>query len=481
MTPDRKRNSVPRNRRELLASFPGLGAAGPLQHRQLDECLDALNLFDDFASGIAEDALVLDRFDQDSGNSALNNVLSAACRCRLFSLAMPRSLGGSGFSMLALSVGLEHLSQTCVGVANLVAAHGLALALVGATGNLRVLRALADRIIVGEREGRAFLLATAATEAAAGSDIENFEALGKANFESHADPVGDGHALYGRKLFVSNGSLASAHVVVMPTRRDAPRDTLAAFLVYAGTPGLSVVRTECKLGQRACPAAELLFENCRVPRDQRLNEGSIAGNTLDLVLGSSRTTLGAFGAGVAWGVWSRSRALCEGLFGGGGRTQPLHPSAQAILARMWSNAYWARSTYVTGAQLQRHLGLVSLMESETLRALDRFVPTRFTHGAWADRLLSWQGIDREAKRILASLPSADVALASVVGSAAKIQTSELALANCALAMDLLGIQATREDSGIPKYWRDARLLAIYEGTNEICALDVARIASARSE
>jgi alkylation response protein AidB-like acyl-CoA dehydrogenase len=141
---------------------------------------------------------------------------------------------------------------------------------------------------------------------------------------------------------------------------------------------------------------------------------------------------------------------------------------------MWSNATLARSAYLGAAQLQRRLGLVSLMESEPLRALDRLIPSSLTHGTLANKLLGWRGIDREARRILAHLDVGDINLAAAHGSATKICTSEFALANCALALSLLGAEATREDSGIPKYWRDARLLAIYEGTNEICALDVAR-------
>jgi len=109
-----------------------------------------------------------------------------------------------------------------------------------------------------------------------------------------------------------------------------------------------------------------------------------------------------------------------------------------------------------------------------MRALDRLVPSRVTQGVLADKLLSWSGLDRGARRNLAHLNGKGVALASAYGSAAKICTSEFALENCELATELLGIEATLESTGLPKYWRDARLLKIYEGTNEICSLDVAQ-------
>jgi acyl-CoA dehydrogenase len=464
----------PRSRKELLDEYPLLFATGSAPHRVADECLDLLGLFHRFGRDIAHFAEQLDTSASHPLDDALAQVVAAACRHRLFSLAIPKSLGGSGCSMLALSIGLEHLAQICVGVANVVAAHGLALALVGAAGKVRLLRLLADRIVEGERTGKAFLLATAATEPSAGSDLEDFEAMGQARMESHADRIGSEFALYGRKIYVSNGNIASAYVVVMPTDRGRPRDTLSAFLVFAGTPRLTVVRIEEKLGQRACPAAELEFDGCRVAEEYRLNEGSIAGRTLDLVLGSSRATVGAFGAGIARGVLATSAHIARRLLSHDSRPLVEHPRAQAILAEMWSNATLARSAYLGSAHVQRRLGLVSLMESEPLRALDRVVPSRLTHGAWANKLLGWEGIDREARRILAHLDVADVALASAHGAVTKLQTSEFAMANCGLAQELLGTEATREDSGIPKYWRDARLLGIYEGTNEICALDIAQ-------
>jgi acyl-CoA dehydrogenase len=464
--------TIVRSRRDLLAQYPALGAAGLGPHRLQDECIETIALFEDFAQSVARSATLLDRQSEPEASEALAEILDLACRRRIFSLVIPKSLGGSGYSMLALSLGLEQLSRVCVGIANVVAAHGLALALVGASGSLCHLRTLADRIVSGEQARRAFLLATAATEPSAGSDLEDFDALGRGCVESHADPTDDGYCLFGRKIYVSNGSLASAHVVVMPTDRARARDTLSAFLVFAGTPGLSIVRTEKKLGQRACPAAELLFDGCHLPREQRLNDRTIAGRTLDLVLGSSRATVGAFGAGIAAGVFETSWRLLRQLKGADYRALLEHPRARALLARQWNNTQLARNAYLSAAIVQHRSGLVSLMEAEPLRALDRLVPSRLTHAAWVNKLLAWGGIDREARRVLADMDAADVALASAFGAASKLSTSELALANCAIADELLGPRATREDSGLPKYLRDARLLSIYEGTSEICALDV---------
>jgi len=352
-----------RNRPELLDEFPMLIGAGNPQPRVLGECLDVLSTLHRFGTEVAPFVEPLDTTSAKSWDEALEKVLELACRHRVFSLAIPKSLGGSGCSILALSIGLEHLSRLCAGIANLIAAHGLALAVVGATGQLRVLRTLAQLIVEGERTGKAFLLATAATEPSAGSDLENFEALGRGQLQSHADRIDGDFALFGRKIYVSNGHIASAFIVLMPTSRTHARETLSAFLVYAGARGLSVTRVEEKLGQRACPAAELEFDNCRVSEQCRLNDTSVAGRTLDLVLGASRATVGAFGAGIARGVFETSRQLAGQMRSADGLTLAEHPRGQVILARMWNHATLARHAYVGAVQVQRRLGLVSLMES----------------------------------------------------------------------------------------------------------------------
>jgi alkylation response protein AidB-like acyl-CoA dehydrogenase len=112
------------------------------------------------------------------------------------------------------------------------------------------------------------------------------------------------------------------------------------------------------------------------------------------------------------------------------------------------------------------------MEVAALRQLDRVVPPGL--GAWVSSrgLLDSAFLEREARRWLDLLSPRSVAAASAHASAAKVTCSRLALENCELASELLGPWSTQESSGLPKRWRDARLLAIYEGTNEINALDV---------
>jgi acyl-CoA dehydrogenase len=453
-------------------AYPLVAGLRRANARQAHECEQTLKVFDSFANNVAAANFVtLDRSGFIDPAQSLEAVLVEACRYGIFTLALPRSLGGQGASLLALNMGLERLARCCLGIANLLSVHGLALGVLGATGALTQLQRLATQIVEGERRGTPFLLSTAATEPSAGTDMEDVDLLARAQLHSQAVRVSGGWKLSGRKVFVSNGSLASAHVVLMPTDMANPVQTLSAFLVEACRPGLRVVRVERKLGQRACPASELCFDDCFVPDSHKLNQRTVAGKSLDLVLGASRTTVAAFGSGVAWGVLDD----CLKFY----RTGPSvlrrtleSRGADALLSQMWQNARLARANYIEAVIANAVFGLISLMQVAPLRQLDRVVPPSL--GAWATTRGWFESprLDREARRWIDHISVDEVAVSCAHASAAKIAGSRLALQNCQVAFELLGPEATRESAGIAKRWRDARLLAIYEGTNELNAIDV---------
>lgn len=461
----------------LLQEFPTLFASGAQATAVLRELGPVLDRFIGFRGAVDAWVEPLDEATGANHAKLLSQVLEVAAEHRIFSAALPRSVGGSGASMLGLSVGLEHVAQRCAGIANLVATHGLALAVVGAAGNMSALKKLAQRIVQGEEQRRPFLLSTAATEPSAGSDLEDYDNLAQVKLESLAQEVPGGYRLDGRKIYVSNGSIASAHIVVMPTRRTAPRDHLHAFLVPAGTPGLTVVRTEHKLGQRASPAAELRFDGCFVPQEDKLSATSLAGRSLDLVLGSSRAIVGAFGAGIARGVYERCRTLAARPFASHG--SPLPPTARdTILARMWVNAQLARSAYLEALAVGARSGLISFLSHAAFRLMDRLIPAGLTQSSMVSRLMTLPQIDAQAQKLMSRVPTLDVFQASRHGAMSKVVGGDMALENCRLSYELLGPNASRASTGLPKFYRDARLLPIYEGTTDICLLDIAKKSAA---
>ncbi len=457
----------------LASAYPILGALGRSRPELTANCLRSLTAFGAFREhSVVPAALALDQSLALDPKASLEPILTDACRHHLWSLPIPRSLGGGGIDLLALAVGLEHLAAACAAIANLVATHGLALALVTTTGDVSQLWQLARRIVKGERDQRPYLLATAATEAAVGSDLESLCTLAQSRFEGHAQRTRRGWRLFARKLFVSNGSLASAYVVLVPTDRRDPARTLSAFLVDRDTPGVSIPRVEHKLGQRACPAAEVLFDGCELPETAQLNAGASLQRPLELVLAASRSIIGAFGSGIAHGVALQARRDVERVRAGSSSLLTA-PAARAVLARLWQNARLARASYLQAILANNRFGLLSLTQNPWLARLDGLLPESLVNRGASHAVLGLNALTDWLRHRLSGWDQQALHRSSAEGSAAKLDCGKLALQNCELAMDLLGSLALREDSGYPKRLRDARLLSIYEGTDEIVTLDVA--------
>jgi len=115
--------------------------------------------------------------------------------------------------------------------------------------------------------------------------------------------VPGGFRLSGTKRFISNGSVARWITILMATDPRRPAETWTCFLVDARSEGFAVSRVEHKMGQRACPAAELAFDEVFVP-DERIvgREGDGAAATM-IVLACSRGPVGAIATGIARGAY----------------------------------------------------------------------------------------------------------------------------------------------------------------------------------
>ncbi len=447
----------------LEFGHPLLLVRGDETHSRCSEERSALLLGQRFAEAIRPLVLPLDRRLEVEPGAALDEVLALATRFEVLSLALPKSLGGRGFGMLSLCLFLEQVSAECLGIANLLATHGLALAVIAATGSLEQLNRVAQTIIGEQRRGRAYLLCTAATEALAGSDLEDVRTLGDARFVSDARHDGSGFVLNGHKVFVSNGSLAREAVVILPLDKNNPVLTLSAFLVNTNTPGFSVERVESKLGQRACPAAELRFTNMAVPQTARLGRRSLAGRRLDLVLGASRAVVAWFGAGAALGLFRAARDATQSVCDQG--------PVRLRLGRMWQNVLLARTIATEAVLVNARHGLLSFLEHPLARRLDRMVPSPLVRFSTGQHLVPWRAIDEEAERRIDEMSGGSIDLSSAYGAQAKTSTSRLATQNYELLLELLGGEGLREDLGYAKRKRDIRLLSLYEGTDEICEND----------
>jgi butyryl-CoA dehydrogenase len=252
----------------------------------------------------------------------------------------------------------------------------------------------------------------ALTEPEAGSDASNQSTL--------AVRDGDDYVLDGRKIFVTNGRESSAALVFAQTDRAAGHRGISAFLIEKGTPGFTVVKTEDKLGIRASDTAEFLFDRCRVPLAHRLGE---VGQGFRIALGTldgGRIGISAQAVGIAVAAY------------------------EAALA-------YARERKSFGVPIGEHQ-MVQWMLADMATSIE------------AARLLTL----RAAWRKDSGAPFGPEA------AMAKLFASETAMRVTTDAIQVHGGYGFIKEYQVERYFRDAKITQIYEGTSQIQKLVIAR-------
>ena len=252
----------------------------------------------------------------------------------------------------------------------------------------------------------------ALTEPQAGSDATNQHTL--------AVRDGDHYVLNGRKLFVTTGREASFALVFCQTDRTKGARGISAFVVEKGTPGFTVSKTEDKLGIRASDTAELVFDDCRVPAANRLGEEGLGFKIAMTAIDGGRIGIAAQALGIAAGAYERALAYARERKSFG---VPIghHQMVQWMLADM--------ATGIEGARLL------------TLRA--------------------------------AALKDAGKPYRAAAAMA-KLFASETAMRVTTDAIQVHGGYGYIRESEVERYFRDAKITQIYEGTSQIQKLVIAR-------
>jgi alkylation response protein AidB-like acyl-CoA dehydrogenase len=354
-------------------------------------------------------------------------VLEKAARVGLLSYGLPEEYGGGGVTdgLVGITNFLvtEELAWGCAAIATEIGSSSYAAGPILAFGTEEQKRRYLPRFCDPESVR---LGALCLTEPQAGSDI--------AAIATTARRAGEAWVLDGRKQFITNGGIADVHVVFA---RVPGEGGTAAFIVEGGTPGLSMGRKERKLGMRASHTAEVVLEDCRVPLENRLETrlgarmpaaagaqsgGSLSGAAVALtLLQYSRMTFAAAALGLARAAfeYARDYALERTTFG-----VPIarHQLIAAKLAQM-------------------------AMEIEAARAL-----------LWRAGWLAVSGRPLELAE----------------GSMAKCMAADVAVRCSEEAVQILGGHGYVRDHPVEKWYRDAKLYQIWEGTNEIQRLVIAR-------
>jgi butyryl-CoA dehydrogenase len=252
----------------------------------------------------------------------------------------------------------------------------------------------------------------ALTEEGAGSDATAIQTT--------ATRKDDGYVLNGSKIFITNGKEADIAVVFATVDRSLRHRGITAFIVEKGTPGFSVGKIEHKLGIRGSSTTELVFEDCFVPLENRLGaEGEgfkIAMSAID----SSRISVAAQALGIAQGAYDKAIAYAmeRKQFG---KAIGSHQAIQWMLVDMATRIEAVRLMVYRAAYLES-AGLPFMKES----------------------------------------------------SMAKLMAPEMASFVCDRAIQIHGGCGYVKDYPVERYYRDARICSIYEGTDEMQRMTIAR-------
>lgn len=435
-------------------------------------------------------ALELDMKKHEDPDYLPWDFVEEANRWGFYTMFIPRLFGGRGLNMPALSYVLEEIGSACTGMSNLVGVHYLGVATLCAPFNLRVMNRVMREVAEGERTGKPCLISLAITEPEAGTDVEELELVSRAKVICHAKKVPGGYRLNGTKIFISSGHLSTWHMVIAYEDLDRPEETMVLLAVRNGSEGFSFGRQERKMGQKGCPASELIFEDCFVPDECVCIDASqcagfkrtmkkTSAQLLDYVLAASRAGVAGFGTGVARGAYEEAlKYAVETRLDG----RPLidHEWAQSMLAEMYANVALSRLSYIESNYATGLHGLFKVLQWKPLFYLQKYMPG-FIVDRYVAPLIETDFATRLFRKMYFDLQKdSEAQVTSAWGSLAKFSGTDAGVKNCQMALEMMGEAGLRHDGRAEKHLRDSKLLQIYEGTNQLNRLNLFKNLIARS-
>lgn len=437
---------------------------------------------------LAPRVLEVDRLHAEDQDYLAWDLLRLAGQHGRISAMVPKFMGGSGGMVGGAMMPItEEISSVDTAFSGLMGGHGLGMVALMMTFNMKVVQRVTQKIVAHEKDDKPYLIDCAITEPTAGTDVEEVELYPKARLMCEAKHVPGGAVLNGRKVFISTGHMAADHVILMPFDNKDAVNTYGCFLVPSDADGFSLGRKERKMGQRAGPASELIFEDCFVPRENIVMDASdfteekYQGQFKTLiegVLGVTRIAVGAMSTGNARGSFERALALAK-TTKHKGRTLIHQQWAQAILTNMFMNVMMARSVYLEAnfAMMVNMAGggmsgsMPAFMNTELMRKI--FMSNGF------QKIFTSDWLRRRMLGGALSMPEEKSSRIQFMASMAKVVGSDMAMENAHLAVEMVSKSGLRHDMGAEKIFRDAKLLQIFEGTNQLNRLNMFKHAMAR--
>ena len=355
----------------------------------------------DLARRIAREKILPVRVELDEKEEFPWEIMKDLAAADLFSIFVPEAYGGFDAGILDLCVAIEELSKICAGVAVTYASSALGAFPIILMGSEEQKQKYLPEIASGKH-----LAAFGLTEAGAGSDA--------AGIQTTARLDGDHYVLNGTKQWITNGGEAEIYSVIAMTNKAKGMRGASAFIVEKGTPGFSFGKKEIKMGIRTSATRELVFEDCRVPKENLLSKEGMGFITAMKTLDKSRPGIGAQALGIAQGAYEE--------------------------AAKYSRERVQFGKPIASFQAIQHMLANMATKIEAARALVYSV-ARF--------------VDSNPKDI------------SVESAMSKLFPSDVAMEVTVDAVQILGGYGYMRDYPVEKYMRDAKITQIYEGTSQI--------------
>lgn len=321
---------------------------------------------------------------------------------------IPQKYGGSGLDFLSYIIAIENISNACASTGTIVMAHNsLVCSPINEFGNEEQKSKYLSELATGKNLG-----CFALSEPESGSDA--------ASINTVAEKKGKYYIINGTKSWITNGAEADVAIVFTTTDKSKKSRGITAFIVDLNTPGISVGKSEKKLGIKATSTTQFIFENVKLSECSLLGkEGEgfiIAMKTLD----AGRIAVASQAVGIA----------------------------QAALD---ASVVYSRERKTFGSPIFDHQGI-------------QFMIADMSTKVEAARLLTWQAANLKDHGIPYTKQSA----------MAKLYAAETAMWVTTKAIQIHGGNGYTTDYPVERYFRDAKITEIYEGTSEIQRIVIAK-------
>jgi butyryl-CoA dehydrogenase len=333
--------------------------------------------------------------------------INKMAKLNLMGLPIPKELGGAGVDTISYAMAVEEIAKRCASTAVIMSVHtSVGTYPIYLFGTEEQKQKFVPPLAKGERIG-----AFALTEPGAGSDA--------ASVQTTAVLKSNHYILDGSKIFITNGGVAGSVVVLAMTDKSKGHRGISAFIVEKDTEGFTIGSKEKTMGMIGSDTSELVFENCKVPRENLLGKEGMGFKIGMKTLDGGRIGIAAQALGIA------EAALSEGIKYSKEREQFGRPIAK-FQAVQWMIANMA-------------------CEIEAARMLV------YQAGYMKD-----QGADFSKEAAMAKLYASEVAMRSAIKS-----------------LQIHGGYGYIKDYPVERFFRDAKVTEIYEGTSEIQRMVIA--------